>query len=418
MYASLLCVPRVIEEVEAVSTIMDRVFVLDAHAKHGLVAIRSLGNRGFAVTAGSSIRWNAGKTSKYVSRCVTYPKPAEKPGEFVRSIEQELQDHDYGMILPVDQKTVEVVVRHKSQLEEHTNVPFLPYDQLKVGLDKEATIKAARRYDIPHPKSRLSDEIDLDSIESTLGGYPVVVKPRRGSGGKGVSVCDSHEELVRVYRRTLRQHGPVILQEFIPNGGERGVYTMYDRSSTLSGITVQHRLRSRPPGGGASTFRETISDPELVAISDRLLSSLGWQGVAMAEYRYDRRDGEPKLMEINPRLWGSLALSVFAGVDFPYLLYRFATDEPLEQDLTYDVGVQARSLFHDWLQAMERENRLVAMREFFTPSSKPCCYDIVSKDDPLPILGQIGYWFSLYKDSKTDGDGIEPVVVSEATDED
>lgn len=396
---------------------MNRIFVLDAHAKHSLVAIRSFGERGFAVTAGSSIRWNAGKLSRYVSRRVTYPDPAEYPNEFVRSIERELQEHDYDMILPVNQRTVDTVVKHKSRLEAHTAVPFLRYDRLEVALDKGATIEAARKFDIPHPKTCLNDEIDFDSIEPTLGGYPVVVKPRRESGGKGVSICESREELRRAYRRTTDRYGPTIVQEFIPNSGERGVYTMYDRSSTMSAVTVQHRLRSRPPGGGASTYRETVSDPELVSLSDRLLSSLEWQGVAMAEYRYDRRDGEPKLMEINPRLWGSLALSKFAGVDFPYLLYRFAIGESVERDLTYDVGVQARSLFHDWLQVLEREDRLTAMCEFFTPSTKPCCYDIVSIEDPLPILGQTGYWLSIYTNSNADGDGTEAVATPGAANE-
>ena len=35
---------------------------------------------------------------------------------------------------------------------------------------------------------------------------------------------------------------------------------------------------------------------------------------------------EPKLIEVNPRFWGSLALAIYAGIDFPYLLYKLAME--------------------------------------------------------------------------------------------
>lgn len=171
------------------------------------------------------------------------------------------------------------------------------------------------------------------------------------------------------------------------------MYTLYDWSKELVGATVQRRLRSNPPEGGASTFRETVEDPELLELTDGFLTSLDWRGLAMAEFRVDSRTGEPKLMEINPRPWGSLALSVFAGVDFPYLLYRLSIGETVEPHLDYEVGVRARCLFTDLLQVFAREDRTRALAEFLTPSSKPCHYDVVSLRDPLPLVGQIGYGF-------------------------
>jgi hypothetical protein len=50
------------------------------------------------------------------------------------------------------------------------------------------------------------------------------------------------------------------------------------------------------------------------------LAHLDWRGVAMVEYRWDDRRNEFYLMEMNLRLWGSLHLALFAGVDFPRLL--------------------------------------------------------------------------------------------------
>lgn len=307
----------------------------------------------------------------------------------MRAIEDELEAGEYDMLLPIMERTVEIVVKHRSRFEKHATVPFPTYDKLRVGLDKRRTVEAAREFDIPHPKTLFPDEADLDTVEEILG-YPVVAKSRRGESRNGVVVvCDSREELERA-RRDLREHyDAIFFQEFIPDGGERGVYTLYGSPGELTALTVQRRLRTNPPSGGASTYRETVRDPELVSLADELLSALDWCGVAMVEFRIDDRTGEPQLLEINPRLWGSLALSVYAGVDFPYLLYRMAVGDELEPNLEYAVGVQARSLFTDFLQVLSREDTFRALREFFTPATKPCRYDIVSKRDSLAALGQV-----------------------------
>jgi len=370
---------------------MGGALVLDAHERHGLVAIRSLGARGIGVTAGSSKRWSAGKFSRYATEDVTYPESESDPDGFVRAVEDELERGEYDMLLPVMEQTVDIVVKHRSRFEDHATLPFPAYEKLRVGLDKRWTVEAAREFDIPHPETLFPDEGDLDTVEETIQ-YPVVAKSQRGEGRNGVAVCDSRTELERACRELRESYGPLFFQEFVPNGGERGVYTFYGSPGELTALTVQRRLRTNPPSGGASTYRETVEDPELVSLADDLLSALDWHGVAMVEFRIDARTGEPQLLEINPRLWGSLALSVYAGVDFPHLLYRLAVGDDLEPDLEYTAGVQARCLFTDAVQVVARDDTLRALREFFTSAPKPCRYDIVSKDDPLPALGQVLHW--------------------------
>lgn len=374
---------------------MSAVLVLDSQFRHALVAIRSLGSRGVSVTTGSQNQWNTGSLSTFADRHITYPSPRDDPDGFIDALERELTTREYEMVLPIDEPTLETVVKHRSRLEEHTNVPFLPYEQLLVGLDKRRTIEAARRFDIPHPRTLFAADVDLRSAVDVLE-LPIVVKPYREFSAGSVSVCDSFEALERTVRQTTKEHGPVLLQEYIPHGGERGVYTLYNESGELAGLTVQERLRSNPPEGGPSTYRETVEDPELVALADEFLTALDWRGLAMVEFRIDARTGEPKLMEINPRLWGSLALSVCAGVDFPYLLYRSAIGETVEANPRYDVGVRAQYLVGDCLQVLKRDDRARAVREFLTPPSRPHCYDIESMRDPLPAVGHIAYVVSVF----------------------
>jgi len=64
----------------------------------------------------------------------------------------------------------------------------------------------------------------------------------------------------------------------------------------------------------------------------------------MVEFRIDARDGVPKLMEINPRLWGSIALHIAAGVNFPELIYKEVHAVPFAPVTQYKVGIKAKWL--------------------------------------------------------------------------
>lgn len=358
-----------------------RALVLDADARHGLVTVRSLGRHGVAVTAGAERAPSAGGCSRYSARRFRYPSPVEATGAFVDAVAAELREREYDALVPVHDATVVPVARNRERLAELAGVPYQPYEDLRVALDKGRTAAAARDAGVPHPATVPADDADLDAVEADLG-YPVVVKPRRGSQRVGVSVCGSRRELERAVERGRERHGALLLQAFVPNGGEVGVYTVYDRESTLRGLTVQRRVRSNPPEGGPSTLRETVRNPGLVRLAGDLLESVGWRGAAMVEFRVDARTGEPMLMEVNPRLWGSLALTVHAGVDVPVLLYQLATEGRCDDRTDYEVGACARWLFGDLLQALAREDRLAAAAEFLRPTG--CRHDVLSVDDPLP----------------------------------
>jgi hypothetical protein len=143
--------------------------------------------------------------------------------------------------------------------------------------------------------------------------------------------------------RVAEEWGHVpIAQEYVPGDDESGFFALYDRGEAVA--TFQHRrVRSYTYAGGASVYRESVYDERLDADGRALLAELDWHGPAMVEVKRDA-DGTPTLMEINPRFWGSLALPVRAGVDFPALYYDLATggvDDPVHD---YETGVGSHVL--------------------------------------------------------------------------
>jgi len=133
-----------------------------------------------------------------------------------------------------------------------------------------------------------------------------------------------------------------------------------------------------------------------------MLEALQWHGIAEVEFRLDSRDGVPKLMEINPRFWGSLCVAMAAGVDFPYLLYRIAVDGDVNSVSSYRVGVKGRYLEQDILylisslvdapinpgiQTTSVWREALDWLKFYEPG---IFYDLLDARDPLPFFFSTG----------------------------
>jgi hypothetical protein len=139
---------------------------------------------------------------------------------------------------------------------------------------------------------------------------------------------------------------PLLIQERIIGRGE-GVFLLTDGRNIRASF-AHARLREYPPSGGASTYRESVEvSPELLSISSRLLQSVGWEGVAMIEFKRSAATGKPYLMEINGRFWGSLQLAIDAGVDFPRLLIDMLLQRPFVGTPVYLVGMRTRWFWGD-----------------------------------------------------------------------
>jgi predicted ATP-grasp superfamily ATP-dependent carboligase len=214
------------------------------------------------------------------------------------------------------------------------------------------------------------------------------VKPRFSSGGRGIARASTAGEFIEAYRRVHDGFPAPIVQEFLPKGGDAlGVAVLMNGSSVPRASFAYRRLREYPTSGGPGTLRESIRDDGLRRTAEGLLSALGWAGVAMAEFKVDPRDGRPKLLEVNPRFWGSLHHAIVCGVDFPYLLYRMAMDGDVEAQGEYRVGVRTRSLIHGelmhFLKSPERFRMKPGLLDFGVPD------DLLSSKDPWPVLGRV-----------------------------
>jgi predicted ATP-grasp superfamily ATP-dependent carboligase len=362
---------------------MPAVLVLDAQLRNSLAVIRSLGKAGIKITAGEDTRIATGMFSKYCQKTIVYPSPNNE-NKFVEYLLDHLKTNHYDAIFPISDATIIPIVKNIEKFSKYTIIPYPDYKILHNAVDKSETLRAAMINDIPCPKTYfIKNILELETINNSIN-YPVIIKPRISFGSRGICLCKSSDDLLKKYEQISKQYVSPLIQEYIPNGGQLGVYTILNFDSEPRAVSVQRRIRSYPASGGPSTFRETVDNPELIEIAYRLLKALKWTGVAMVEFRVDARDNIPKLMEINPRFWGSLQLSILSGVDFPLLLFKLYTEGDIEPVTTYQKGVKCRWLLPgDILWYLSTPNKIKNLPAFLQYHQD----DIISLSDPGPTLG-------------------------------
>jgi predicted ATP-grasp superfamily ATP-dependent carboligase len=364
------------------------VFVADAQMRSSLAIIRSLGAKGLKVTAGEETNYATGLFSKYCHNKKIYPSPYREPNSFIQDMLDEVKVNQYDVIFPVTQATVLPIVKRMDEFSEHTVVPYPKYSVLSRAMDRIETVRTARENGIPCPKTYFMGRFGDRGFEDVAGKieYPVAIKPA-ASSLNGSIICESIQEYTQKCQQADKEYGSFLIQEILPSGGEIGVYTLFNSSSRPVALSVQKRIRSYPPENGSSTLRETVKDDTAVKLAIRLLSSMRWTGLAMVEFATDPRDGILKLISVNPLVWGSLQLSILAGVDFPYLLYRMAMGEEIEPNLTYKVGIKCRWLLPgDLLWYLSTPGKLKNLSSMITSDTAD---DIMSLKDPGPTAGFI-----------------------------
>ncbi len=329
-----------------------RALVLDANQRSALAITRSLGGLASVtvLTADTTQRALAG-TSRFSSRYLQCPSPADKPEAFVDWLEEALEREAITHLFPATEVSSYTCLMHRERLGA-CKLPFGDLATVQQLADKCRLMELARELRIPHPRSRrIENPGSADAAE--LGPYPVILKPcysqiwQEGAWlSSSVQIAHSPEDFRQLTETHpyLRDH-PFLVQDFIPGSGA-GVFALYRDGKALT-FFAHRRLREKPPSGGVSVLSESaVPDPRLLDLSRRLLDRAQWHGVAMVEFRVTPA-GEPYLMEVNPRFWGSLQLAIDCGIDFPRLLFELSEGCTPAVPTHYPTGRRLRWLLGD-----------------------------------------------------------------------
>lgn len=383
------------------------ILITDGENRSSLAVTRSLGRRGCRVVVTGATARSLASSSRYCSVGLAVPDPLLRAADYIKAIGEIAEREAVDFIFPMTEQSIYLLNLIRDSLPGRTRLACAPTEMMQAVSDKSALCRLAESLGVFVPRTcYLAGPDELPACLEKIDRYPVVIKPAlsriRQEGGflsAGVRYASSARELEHLYATSPVLRYPSMIQEKIVGAGT-GLFTLYDGDRHLA-LFSHRRLREKPPAGGVSVVSESIPlDPELVEAAGRLLSAVGWSGVAMVEFKRDRQDGKAKLMEINGRFWGSLQLAIACGVDFPSLLLDHLQGKRMRLPAgEYLVGHKLKWFFGtlDHLLIRLRHSaaelnlppgapsKMRAVMDFMTVAEKNTSFDVFDRDDPHPF---------------------------------
>jgi predicted ATP-grasp superfamily ATP-dependent carboligase len=297
----------------------ERVLVTDGEGRASLAACRGLRAAGYEVVAGASEHPAAAHWSRAVSARVNLPDPRRAPRAFAEAAGAAAAAHGAVTIVPGNDAAVVALSASRELIPDSVVLGLPPHELVERSLDKLALADAAADVGLPGPRGIACSNLADARAGGVALGYPVAVKPARsfvqvGDGlvQRTTRIARSESELADAvegmgHRFLLQEviEAPVVVSlAGVLAGGE------------LAALAVSRYARTWPVAAGNAAFSQTVEPPPGAATRLRtLLQKLGWEGVF--ELECFEVEGRLLPVDLNPRIYGSLALAIAAGANLP-----------------------------------------------------------------------------------------------------
>jgi len=310
--------------------------ITDVKYRMSLSLIRDLRDAGITVTACHS---GGGRpfafSSNGVKEAVTLPDLKADPHGYIEALyklcAEKAERGDIPALLPVGAVTLGMLAEldTRERFEKVCRMCIPKKESLDLANDKARLGELARKLGVPTPKSyTLRDDADFNDIS-----YPVVVKPVCGekqglAAAQRYIVAHTPSEAKKAVTSFTFDGVPAVVQEYLPGGGVG--LSILSKDGIICGSICHKRLREYPVSGGPSTCCVTQEPGKLLEYAKILAKALNFTGLAMIEFKLDSH-GQPRLLEINPRIWGTFPLTRASKSSIGYDWYSLAMGLPPEK---------------------------------------------------------------------------------------
>lgn len=302
--------------------------VTDVHYRMSLALIRDLAQAGVEVITCEQDRCRDSRTSpalgalsRYVSRHVWLPGGTDGLEALLSLCRETGLGRDCRpALLPAGAATLALIAENRERFEPLCGLCVPTAEQLDLLNSKPRLAGLAARLGVPLPESMAPGE-DLDRFLDRQG-LPCVIKPACGeklglTAAARYAVASTREEARAAWERFSRLAGePPVVQGYLP-GRALGCSVLARSGQAMAAICHQ-RVREYPVSGGPSSCCQCVEREDIRAYAARLTAETDLTGLAMFEFKEDR-DGAPRLLECNPRVWGTFPLTRVSGSGIPLL---------------------------------------------------------------------------------------------------
>jgi predicted ATP-grasp superfamily ATP-dependent carboligase len=355
-----------------------------------LAVVRALHAAGYAPwLAGQDTRTYAAR-SRTTAGTIPVPDPTVDGEGFVRELAAAAVRLSAAAVLPSEDSHLMALAGREADFAS-TALGASSWQSVERANDKELLAQLGAAAGLRTPPTKKVMRGDTAAVGTF--GFPAVIKPLRSrvrNPDGTVSARSARFVLAEQAKdavNSLPDEGGLV-QPYIPGP----IISIAGVSWKGELVCALHQVSIRiwPVRVGGSAYAETITpDGELERGVARLLRLIDWSGLFQAQFMCDAR-GEHFLIDLNPRVYGSLALAVAAGLNLPGIWVDLLLGRRHHVD-GYRVGTRFRHEEKD-VRALARMlvdgERLGALKGCMP--RRNTAHAIFSVRDPMPLLTSVG----------------------------
>lgn len=363
-----------------------RILLLDGHTIQVLPFLKAFGELKMDVTIFCESKLSYGYFSRYKKLSVICPHIADGIGPYKTFLFNFLDRHPQDLIIPLFNDTAEFASKYKKEIEEYgCKVEIPDWDIFIQGHNKESLMDICKVLKIPHPRTANPSKVSYENAIEYVG-YPCLIKPNQSAGAKGIKIIRNKDDYDNNYQYIVSNFGESTIQEFIPQTGKQLKVQIYRaEDGTIVASSCYEKCRYYPIDGGTSTCNKIVRRPDLVERYTKILNYLNWVGIADFDCIEDPRNNEILLMEINPRVPGTIKATFLAGVNIAEIMLYHATETPFMK-YGYKDGFYMRNLATEILWFVASKDRVHSKPSWFKFWGSDIYYVDGSWNDPMPML--------------------------------
>jgi carbamoyl-phosphate synthase large subunit len=238
----------------------------------------------------------------------------DDPG-YVPALRELCERHGVGAVIPLTDLDIEVLARARADGELPAFVP--DPDVAAATYDKYEAHLLLERHGLPSPPTVLPGEEPAS--------YPVMVKPRQGSGARSIHPAANRDEM-EFFIRYVKE--PVMVQRLM-QGPEFSIDLLSDLDGRCLNAIPRTMIESR---GGESIKGTVIHDTELIELGRSVVEALGVRGPCTVQAFRDAEIGLG-ITDVNTRFGGAFPAPMYAALPsrtYPELIVKMARGETVE----------------------------------------------------------------------------------------
>jgi D-aspartate ligase len=339
-------------------------------------------------------RWAEARYSRF-ARAIRLPENEPYAQAAATFLTSNASDYLEGsVLLAAGDEELEIINTHRETLGEKFRVDLSNPIAQQMMLDKLATYKAAKEAGVPAPKFwEIGTEEDIHRLSSEFV-YPLIVKPTlshvfRQKFYRKFFVADNFRELLESYRLADGAGMQVVLMENIPGPDSKlcSYYTYLDEEGNALFDFTKRVIRRYPVNMGLGSYHITDRVEGVRELALKLFRHVGLQGLANAEFKYDERDGQLKLIECNARFTAANSLVARAGFDLGNFVYNRIVGIPQPPLTNFRTGMRMWDPLRDFRAFLElRERGEMTLMQWLASIMHRTSIAYFSWRDPLPSI--------------------------------